>query len=171
MNKLYILCGIPFSGKSTLAKAISNTLGYEVVDLDEVKFELYGNDTRDSDLQQKEWDKIYKEMYERIENFLREGKTVIHDAGNFTKKERDQVRQIATTLGIETQTIFVDTPKNVAYQRLLQNRKLQTRFDVPDEDFESTAAEIETPQKDESVLIFTVRDDVETWINNHLTEH
>lgn len=40
MNKLYILCGLPFSGKTVLSKIIVNYLEFEHIDLDEVKFEF-----------------------------------------------------------------------------------------------------------------------------------
>ena len=168
MNKLLILCGIPFSGKSTLAKAISNKLGYKRVDLDEVKFELYGNNIKDEDLKQKDWDVIYQKMCQIIENLLKQGETVVHDAGNFTKYERGLVCQIADKLGIETKTIFVDVPKNIAYERLMQNRKTKARFDVTDKDFESTVAEMEPPAENENVITFKVSDNVDSWINEHL---
>lgn len=168
MNKLYILCGIPFSGKSTLAKAISSKKGFQRVDLDEVKFEMYGNDVNDEDLQQNDWDLIYQKMYQIIEDFLKQGKTVVHDTGNFTKYERKLVSQIADKLGIETLTIFVDTPKSTAYERLIQNRRTKSRFDVTSDDFENTVAEMEPPLEDENVLVFKANDDVDLWINEHL---
>jgi len=36
------MCGIPFSGKSTLSKKIAEKLGFVRIDLDEVKTELLG---------------------------------------------------------------------------------------------------------------------------------
>lgn len=168
MNKLYILCGIPFSGKSTLAKAIVNKLDCERVDLDEVKFQLYGKDIQDGDLEQKDWDIIYRRMYKAIENLLKQGKTVVHDTGNFTKYERSLVRQIADKLGIKNQTIFVDVPKSIAYKRLLENRKRKARFDVTDKDFESTVKEMKPPTKDENPLVFKANYDVDSWINSKL---
>jgi predicted kinase len=169
MNKLYILCGIPFSGKTTLAKAISNALGHERVDLDAVKIELYGDTMKDGDLQQKDWDAIYKRMYQDIENLLKQGKTVVHDTGNFTAHERGLVHEIASKLGVEAQTIFLDIPKNIAYDRLLKNRNTKNRHDVTDIDFERTVAEMEPPGESEKVLVFYVHDDVASWISEHLT--
>ncbi len=168
MNKLYILCGIPFSGKSTLAKAISDKLGCERVDLDKIKFDLYGKDIKDGDLQQKDWDAIYQKMYLVIEGFLKQGKSVVHDTGNFTKHERELVRLIANKLGVRTKTIFVDTPKSTAYERLLKNRKTGARFDVTDKDFESTVTEMELPTKDENFTIFRIDDEISSWIDKHL---
>lgn len=106
MAKLYLLCGIPFSGKTTLAKEIVRKLGYTRIDLDDIKFELHGTDVKDEELKQEDWDVIYQEMYKRIKTSLKEGQTVIHDTGNFTKYERGLVRKIADKLNIPTITIF-----------------------------------------------------------------
>ena len=65
MNKLYILCGIPFSGKSTLAQALVTKFGYSKIDLDDIKFELFGKEVREEDMTQDNWDVIYKEMYKK----------------------------------------------------------------------------------------------------------
>lgn len=94
-NKLYIFCGIPFSGKSTLAKELAKRTGFTRIDLDEVKFGMFGKDITDFELQQKDWDVIYQEMYRQIKVALSSGQTVILDTGNFTKHERGLVRQIA----------------------------------------------------------------------------
>ena len=69
MNKLYILCGIPFSGKTTLAKEIAKQKGFTRIDLDDVKFDLFGKYIQDKDLKQEDWDKIYQKnlaIYRRI---------------------------------------------------------------------------------------------------------
>lgn len=163
-----MVCGIPFSGKSTLAKIIVNKLGYELVDLDGVKFEIYGDNVKDDELEKKDWDLIYQSVYQRIENLLGQGKTVVYDTGNFTKYERGLVRQIAEKLRIKTQTILVDTPKNTAYERLLKNRKTKMRFDVSDKDFGSAVNEMEPPTEDEKVLVFRLNDDVDTWVCRYI---
>jgi predicted kinase len=58
MQTLYILCGIPFSGKTTLAKKISKDGDCIRIDLDEVKVEFFGNSISDPDLKQSDWDRI-----------------------------------------------------------------------------------------------------------------
>lgn len=163
-NKLYILCGIPFSGKSTQAKKLVEKLGFTRIDLDEVKFELFGYSIMDSQIDQSGWDAVFREMYIRIKEELNNGKTVVHDTGNFTKHERSLVKKIADDLGIETITIFVDTPKDEAYKRLMKNRLTKDRFDVADEDFEETTIEMEPPKDDEKHLVFKWTDSMDEWI-------
>ncbi len=52
---------LPFSGKSTLTRQLVEKLGFVRTDLDEVKFEMLGNDTKDDQIDQTGWDKIYQE--------------------------------------------------------------------------------------------------------------
>ncbi len=154
-NKLYILCGIPFSGKTTLAKRMAEKLSFFRIDLDEVKFDLFGPNILDTQIDQSGWDKVYTEMYRRIKQSLIAGKTVVHDTGNFTRQDRGKVQAIAKELGIETITIFVNIPK--------------TRFDVADEDFQSTVKELEPPDENEKHLVFNWTDDVELWLEKYIS--
>ena len=163
-NKLYILCGIPFSGKTTLAKRLVEKLKYTRIDLDEVKFELFGREITDVEIDQSGWDEVYLKMYQKIRTALINGETVIHDTGNFTKNERGLVKKIADELNIESVTIFVEIPKAEAQKRLLENRKTKIRFDVADEDFESTNKEMEPPDQNEKHLVFRWTDDVDRWV-------
>jgi predicted kinase len=168
-NKLYIFCGISFSGKSTLTRTLAKQKGYTRIDLDEVKFELYGADIKDADLTQKDWDTIYQDMYKRIETALKTGKTIIHDTGNFTKYERGLVRQIADRLGVETVTVYVDTPKQVAKERLITNRMTNQRFNVTDEEFEEAAAEMEAPDKTEKHITYKYGTSVDAWADEYFS--
>lgn len=167
-QRLIILCGIPFSGKTTLSKLLSPKYGFQRIDLDDVKFQLYGMDILDEQLRQDDWDKVYQEMYKQIDESLTDGKAVVHDTGNFTTHERSLVRQIAEKLGIEAVTVYVNTPVEIARQRLLENRESQSRFDVTDEAFDSAIAEMEPPQTSEKHLVIEERDNVLKWINENL---
>lgn len=169
MTKLYIFCGIPFAGKTNLAKKIADRFGFTRIDLDEIKFEIFGNDIEDESIDQNGWDKIYQEMYAQIRGALITGKTVIHDTGNFTVSERNIVRKIGEDLGIETVTVFVDTPQEIAKQRLHENRRQKNRFDITDAAFESAAAEMEPPQANEKHIVFDTNTDEKIWISQNFS--
>lgn len=170
MTKLYILCGIPFSGKSTLAKALADQLSGVRIDLDDIKFEMYGINVTDDELKQEDWDQIYQKMYGLIEKSLVGGNTVVHDTGNFTKYERQLISNIAQKLDLDFVTIFVDTPIEVARQRLLQNRQTLERFDVSDKAFEEAVLEMEKPTKEENSIVFNSNDDLISLIKvNNVT--
>lgn len=168
-NKLFILCGIPFSGKTTLAKRMIDKLGFTRIDLDEVKFELFGKDITDSQIDQDGWDSVYQEMYKRVKQALVDGKTVVHDTGNFTKHERGLVKKIADDLGLSSTTIYINIPEPEAYKRLIENRKTNIRFNVTDDDFQSSAKEMEPPDENETHLLFKWTDEVDKWIDTNFT--
>lgn len=160
-NTLIILCGIPFSGKTTLAKFLeSQNVGVRI-DLDDIKFELLGSAVKDEEVTQEQWDTVYKKMYEIIETELHAGRTVIHDTGNFTKYEREQVKKIAKKLKLETKIIFLDVPTAIALERLEENRKIRTRFNISDKSFEDAVEEMEKPELDENVLYINEHDNIE----------
>jgi predicted kinase len=168
VNKLYILCGIPFSGKTILAKKIAENPNFIRVDLDEVKFDLFGQSIKDSEINQEGWNKVYQEMYQRIEGFLRQGKNVVNDTGNFTKHERDLVKQIADKLSLETAVVFVNTPEKIAHERLLKNRQTKERFDVEDEDFKQTVAEMQVPTEEENVVVYNYGESLDNWVREKI---
>jgi len=138
-------------------------LGYIRIDLDDVKFSLFGNDILDEKIDKQGWDKVYQKMYKQIEDNLKNDKTVINDTGNFTKHERDLVKEIADKLGLETIEVFIDTPTEIARQRLLENKKIKKRFDVSENDFNSTVSEFEPPE-DNNVITYKHPQPIEDWI-------
>lgn len=166
--RLYILCGLPFSGKTVFAQELSKIKGWTRVDLDDVKFSLFGHQIADEELVQKDWDLVYQVMYKEIQDQLTKGCTVIHDTGNFTKHERDLVREIANEAGATTAVIWVNTPKSLAQERLLANRASGHRFDVSDVDFDSAVNEMEPPDTSENFLIYDTSQSLKDWIAQNL---
>jgi predicted kinase len=166
-NKLYILCGIPFSGKTHFAKEFASLTGYLRIDLDEIKFYLMGPGVKDQDITQSDWDKIYKEMYRQIKEALVSGRTVVHDTGNFTSHERKLIGNIAKELNLPHQTIYVDTQVEIARLRMLANRNNQTRFDISDKEFESAVNEMEQPTDLENYLVYDGSSSTQTWIEQN----
>ncbi len=169
MSKLVIICGISFAGKSTLGEAIAQRFDYAQVDVDDMKFHLYGPESKDEELSRADWVRMYHETDKLIESYLQSGKTVIDASRNFTKDERQLARHIATQLKAEVVTIFVDTPEGIARKRLLENRKKQARRDVTDTDFEEILHVWEPPTADENPLVFHNGDDIDTWIAKNIS--
>ena len=161
---LFIFCGIPFSGKTTLAKKLSEKFGFVRVDLDEIKFDLFGKNILDEQIDHAGWDKVFKKIYETIEIFLKAQKTIIYDTGNFTKHERDLVRKISDKLNIQTKTIFVNTSKKTAEKRWQENKLSKERFDVSENDFYEAMAEMEPPDFSENVIVYDEKDKAEDWL-------
>jgi predicted kinase len=168
MPTLYIICGIPFAGKTTLAAAIRERLDCIEVDVDEVKATLYGADTSDEALSHDDWIRIYDETDQLTERLLRSSRNVVDASRNFRKAERDSARQIARRAGAAVITIFVDTPEAVSRQRLLSNRATRSRHDVTDENFEEILQGWEAPGADEDPLVLRHGQELDSWIQTHI---
>jgi predicted kinase len=166
-NKLLIICGISFSGKSTLGKAITKRFGYAEVDVDETKFHLYGQNIKDEDLKPEDWVRVYAKTDRLIDNHLRSGKNVVDASRNFSKAERDIAKIIAHKAGAAIVTVYVDTPVGIARQRLLENRLNPSRRNVTDKDFVEVISAMEPPEAAEKPLIFHHLDNLDSWLTEN----
>src|SRR5229473_1887259 len=91
---LYIMCGLPFSGKTVLATELSKRLDYQIVSIDSIReekgFSWEDNDKVTSD----DWENIFDESYARTLRYLGEGKSVIYDSANQDRISRDRLRTL-----------------------------------------------------------------------------
>ncbi len=163
MPTLYIMCGVGFSGKSTLAKQISEHTGAVLVSQDALFFEKEKelNLDQDSDDQ---WRMLLEMCKERIRQYLSEGKSVAYDSTNTRFEHREEIRKVAKLLGVPTKVIFLDTPIEVQKER--QNKNLETgeRHDVKQEYLDQAIAELEIPTESENTLTFKPNDTVEDFL-------
>lgn len=164
MNFLYILCGLPFAGKTTLAKVLVEKFGFVRVDLDQINSERGLGDLNNDSISDSEWKKTYDESYRRVDQALADGKTVINDTANFTRQQRDKLREIADKHGVLTKVIYLAIPDLVARKRWLENRMTKKRYDVRDEDFAEVADNFQTPTEDENVIIYDQSVPMDEWI-------
>ena len=169
MSKLFIICGLSFAGKSTLAKAIVARFGYVEVDVDRTKVTLYGLEIDDADLTHEAWNTVYADTDRQIVNALNAAKNVVDASRNFRKAERDHIRGMVSALGHQVVTIYLNVPESVVRQRWLVNRNEPTRSDVTDQDFEEIVRLMEPPQANEQALTYHDGDDIDHWISHHVS--
>lgn len=166
-NKLIIICGLSFAGKSTLAKALAERFGCAEVDVDETKVQLFGQDVRDADLRPEDWVRIYAETDQRIAQLLRAGLAVVDASRNFSQTERGVARRLADGVGAPLITIYIDTPETVVRQRMLENRRTPQRRDISDQDFESVIRAMEPPSAAEAALVFPYTASIADWLSEN----
>ena len=166
-NRLIVICGPSFAGKSTLGDAICAEFRFMQVDVDRTKVQLFGESVDFEELTREEWNEIYRETDDKIVNLLRSGTSVVDASRNFRKAERDGARSIAEKVNAETVLIYVDTPEWLARQRRSENRDKQIRTDISDEEFEEIISVIEPPTADETPLIFRCDDDIHDWLERY----
>ncbi len=80
---LYILCGLPFAGKTTLARALERQLGLALVGLDAINT-ARGVGLHGEAISPEEWDETYAEAYRQRAAL----KTVQHSHANVQQATR-----------------------------------------------------------------------------------
>lgn len=171
VNQLqYILVGLPFSGKTTLSKAISEKLEIPRVNLDEVKFEMGFEGVSDDDMTHAQWKEIFDETDRKVVEHLKQGKSVLHETSWTKRWKRDRARKLATDLGIDSVAIYVKVTKEVAKERWLKNREKQQRFDLPEDVFDEAVKEFEIPTEEENLLIYDQTLPIDEWISRFISK-
>ena len=162
-GRVYILCGLPFAGKSTLARELATRLGWTHLEVDAIHRER-GLGLHGEQLSRQSWIDAYREAYRRLDELLRDQRTVLYDATNFRRAQRQRTRQIAARHGAATAVLYITTPALAAEQRRQQNRQLHARADVHDIDFAAVAAQFQPPTADEDVIQYNGSAPVAAWI-------
>jgi predicted kinase len=164
MLKLYILCGVGFSGKSTLAKKIADHTGAILVSQDALYFEKEKelNLNLDSD---KQWRMLLDMCLDTIRTCLMEGKSVVFDSTNTRYEHREEVRNMALAANAESMVIFLDTPIQVQKDRQEKNKLTKERHDVKQEYLDEAIAELEVPTPEENVRVFSPNTDINDFLN------
>jgi predicted kinase len=166
MPTLFELCGLPFSGKSTLARALAARLRIPCVELDAVNTER-GQGLNGAPLTPEEWTATYDEVYRRIASHLRPRRSVIFDAVNFTRPQRDEVRMLAEGCGASVCLIYLAVPSERAIARWQRNRLTGERHDVPDDNFVLVLDHFELPADDEDALVYDGSQPPDDWLAAH----
>lgn len=164
---LYILCGLPFAGKSTLARELVRTRNFVLVEMDAINSErglgLDGQAISPSD-----WDITYAEFYHRIDQLLAAGKPVIADAPNFTRDQRDLLREIARKYSAPSTVIYLNLPEATVRERWQRNRQTNQRYDVRDDDFALVVDFFQPPTDEENVIYYDQSLPMEEWIARNI---
>lgn len=164
IGKLYIFCGLPFSGKTTFAKKLAEKKHWVRVDIDEIKGEHGFGSISDDEITHEEWVSIFNDMNNRIRTYLKEGKTVISDISNLEKSDRDDLRKIAEEVGSTTRVVYINTPVEVARQRWLRNRETNSRFDLTENVIGEAINSLQVPTTEENVIILDYMETREDWM-------
>lgn len=83
--KFIIMCGLPYSGKSSLAKEIAARENAIIFSSDKIREELYGSEDIQGDPQE-----VFGLIHKRIREAVKTERSVILDATNVRQKIEDK---------------------------------------------------------------------------------
>lgn len=124
---LVVVFGLPGTGKTTLAKSLSQAMPAQHLNTDMLRTEL-GRRDRYTD-QDKAL--IYKRLFERVEDHLKKGESVVVD-GTFSRESyRDPIREIVHRTGTNLKWIQAMAAEDIVQRRVSVERPFtQADFEV-----------------------------------------
>lgn len=144
-----LLCGLPGSGKTTLAKKLSAELSATVMSPDQ---ELYGRGI--SFFDEKARADIEAMQWKRALELAQTGKIVILENGFWGRSERDTLRNEAHALGLRIELRVLDVPFDELWRRVDARNKKEDDKDavLPRERLERDASLFQVPSVEEMEL-------------------
>lgn len=165
MAMLYILTGLPYSGKTTLTNELVKRFGFDRVSTDDV-IDARGYDVEA--MAQEDWDSVYAEGYDKLIKLLMEGKTVVLDLGNLMRSERNTARRIAESLGCEYKLIYLDVPVCEIKERWAKNEVTQERGQLDEVTLERALGMFEEPASDECYVTYNQQMDLNKLLRENI---
>jgi len=160
---LYIMCGLPFSGKTVLAQTLSRRFGLPIVGIDNIREERGFTWEENVKVTAEDWKAIFDVSYERTLAYLKERKSVIYDSANQDRISRDRLRNLAQRGKSIAKVILVDVPEGEIRKRWLNNQATKERFHLPEKYLQAAIDTFEKPTEDENVITYRQSIDLETW--------
>jgi tRNA uridine 5-carbamoylmethylation protein Kti12 len=156
---LFIMCGLPFSGKSYLSRQIAKHLHTNLVSYDTLWQEMKQKTGREHSREE-----LSVEAEKQIGHDLKERRSVAYDTLNDTVGNREKLRQLAQKQNAQALVIYTNTPSEVIKQRQAANETAKERHSVPNDKFQESVNRFEPPTPDEPTIEFTPDDNLEEWL-------
>lgn len=159
MQSVLLLCGLPFAGKTTVARELRERLDATVIGLDAINAErgLQGGEG----IAVEEWQRSHRIALARLAEALQAGHAiVVIDDTNCLRFLRDDYRKVARRFGAAAHVLLVPADEEEVTRRLRKNRESGIRTDVHDDVFAATIDRFEWPGDDESPLVWSGFEDL-----------
>ncbi len=144
--RLVLLCGLPASGKTTLARELADAYGAVRLNPDAWELAL-GVDPFDGDFQAR----LEAEFARLTERLLTLGTSVILEWGFWARSERDAKRDLGRSLGAAVELRFLDVPYDELVRRVV-DRHANGGLAITESHMEGYRGRFEPPTDDELAL-------------------
>ncbi len=151
MATLHLMVGLPFSGKTTLAKKLEYERSALRLTPDEWQIGLFGQDAKEPEHDARH-SFIEAMLWNIASRALELGTNVILDFGFWAREEREDFRRRAKQLGASSEVHFLDVPEEELLRRLaMRNSQLsqEASFEITEEMMKPWMAFFQRPGTDE----------------------
>jgi predicted kinase len=163
---LFIMCGLPFSGKTTLARTLADQCGFVHLDLDALA-NTKGFSPQEG-IDDEQWGLLFGEAYQHLAALLASGKSVVFDAVNSHRAGRDRLRTIAIQNSSSAYVDYINLSIQEIEKRRQTNQDNHQRPHVRDNDFVELSKGFEIPTTDKNLLIYDGSQSMAEWINHNI---
>jgi len=143
---LFLICGLPGSGKTALARRLEQERGAVRLTPDEWLWSLFGGDREKADVNRTAIEGLQWEVAARA---LDEGADVVLDWGFWSRAERDDFRKRASAHGARVEVRFLDATDREISERLGGRGDVPGTFRVSPDEFAWWSKTFERPTPDE----------------------
>jgi predicted kinase len=150
-TRLVLICGLPASGKSTLARQLASDIPAIRLDKDGWATAL-GADLWDAEFRAR----LEHQLWVLTQDLLARGQSVILEWGHWARVERDEKRLGARALGVRVELHYLEAPLEELIERAERRTALGewTAAPITRAHFEEWAATIFQPPDEEEMLLF-----------------
>lgn len=164
---LLLMCGVAFSGKTTLSRRIAARCGHHRVSLDDLNAERGWGQVGPEDIPVEEWERSSAEAARQIDSLLAHGQSVVLDDTNCFRFLRERFREVARRHGAPVLIVYLPFTLEQGLERIAANRIERGRLDFPEHLYRFHVSQFEPPGHDEPVLVFQPGEDPLRWVDEH----
>ena len=124
--KLILVCGLPGSGKTTVANKIAEKTESLVFSTDVVRKEIFDKPAYDK----KEKDMVYNLIFDMAEKFLKSAKNVVLDGTFYRKELRKRVSDTAKKMKSDFHIVHVVCEESLIRERMEKRKHEKTPSDA-----------------------------------------
>lgn len=147
-TRLVLICGLPASGKSTLARELAAKIPAVRLDKDEWATQL-GADLWDDEFRVR----LERQLWVLSLDLLSRGQSVILEWGHWARAERDEKRVGARALGVGVELHYLDVPLEELIARAARRNVSEwTASPMTRAHFETWASMFQPPDESETFL-------------------
>lgn len=150
---LYVLCGLPYSGKTYITDNIQREVDIDLVRIDDI-FAQHGYNWNTNKLPDADgWGSIFNQAHAEVLTSLSAGRSIMFDSTNHMRVARQTLHDLASTAGYPSRVIYIPVPTETLWQRYRANAENPTRSIVPEHLIQMTIDTLEIPTDEEGYEI------------------
>ena len=146
------MCGLPFSGKSVLAEALSRELRIRLLSYDYGIYPVHSRSAPPGSSVAAEYDFVQDIARREIGTILARGESLIYDDLLLGRDDRRKLAAVAKAHWADLVLVYLDTPLPVIEERRAANSGTRRRASIPEADMRLDVSLLEPPRDAERAI-------------------